>query len=59
MSKKKRGEKSYRSRLQADLELCRENGMTSMAELLEEKIEEYKKYQREYYHKNKKDSNNA
>lgn len=53
MSKKKRGEKSYRSRLQADLELCRENGMTSMAELLEEKIEEYKKYQRDYYHKNK------
>lgn len=27
--------------------------MTSMAELLEEKIEEYKKYQRDYYHKNK------
>lgn len=53
MSEKKRSKNSYRSRLQADLEMCRENNMTFMAELLEEKIEEYKKYQREYYHNNK------
>jgi len=54
MSENKRSKKSYRSRLQADLEMCREQGMDYMAELLEEKIEEYKKYQREYYYKNKK-----
>lgn len=49
--------KSYRKRLQEDRDKCFELGMTDMVELFDEKIEEYKAYQRKYYHKNKKVEN--
>lgn len=49
-----RNKMSYRKRLTKDLEMCKALGnMDDVIEIIEQKIEDYKAYQRAYYHKKK------
>lgn len=54
-----RGKMSYRKRLQKDLEMCQTAGnMTDIVEIILDKIEKYKEYQRNYYHRKLADATN-
>ena len=51
-----RNKMSYRRRLTKDRELCEAMGnMDDVIAIIDQKIEDYKAYQREYYHKKKKE----
>lgn len=53
-----RNKMSYRKRLTKDLEMCKALGnMDDVIEIIEQKIEDYKAYQRAYYHKKKEKDN--
>lgn len=52
-----RSKLSYRKRLTRDLEMCKLLGnMEDVIEIINQKIEDYKAYQRAYYHKKKVDN---